>query len=144
MLHLDFRELNNGCDTVEQFESRLMTVLAGFCQSNGLTVMDDRPTFRTQLRTLLNQVLSRALVLLFDEVDTPLIYLAADGQDLKAGTLFLCGLFALVKSHSGQCRSVFFTSSMLLRKLALDTADNSLIDVSDDMGIATCCGFTRV
>lgn len=83
-------------------------------------------------------------MLLIDEVDTPLIYHAADRQELKASTLLLLGLFATVKSHSGQCRSVFFTSSMLLHKLALDTADNSFIDVSDDMGIATCCGFTRV
>ena len=33
---------------------------------------------------------------------------------------------------------------MLLPKLDWDAAGNSFIDVSDDLGIATCCGFTRV
>lgn len=56
-------------------------------------------------------------MLLLDEVDTPLIYLAADGQELKAGTLLLRGLFALVKRHPGQFRSVFLSGIMRLSDL---------------------------
>ncbi len=58
--------------------------------------------------------------------------------------MLLRGLFALVKSHSGQFRSVFFASAMLLHKLDLDAAGNSFIDVSDDRGFTACCGFTRM
>lgn len=33
---------------------------------------------------------------------------------------------------------------MRLHEQDWDVAGNSFIDVSDDMGIAACCGFTRV
>ena len=33
---------------------------------------------------------------------------------------------------------------MFLHQLDLDAVGNSFIDVSDDMGLATCCGFTRM
>ena len=76
MVHIwCFTLINLGCDTVAQFEQRVVTALAWFCQGNGLTVPDEQPTFRKRLRALLNQVLSRSPVLLIAEGDTTRIYL---------------------------------------------------------------------
>lgn len=58
--------------------------------------------------------------------------------------LLVRGLFAKVKSHSGQFLSVFFASAMRLHDLYWDAAGNSFFAVSDDMGLAVCCGFTCV
>ena len=143
VLHLDFYKLNSLCDTVADFERKLMRKIADFCREQQLAVSDDPLDFGEQFDYMLNQLPDVSLVLLVDEYDAPLLYHAQDERELhEAGELLRC-LFGMVKSNSRKFRCVFFTGITRFQDLDLGTAGNSFTDISMDSAFAACCGYTR-
>ena len=143
VLHLDFYKLNSLCDTVADFERKLMRKIADFCREQQVAVSDDPLDFGEQFDYMLNQLPDVSLVLLVDEYDAPLLYHAHDEQELKAGKEMLRCLFGMVKSNSRKFRCVFFTGITRYQDLGLGTAGNNFTDISMDSSFAACCGYTR-
>ena len=143
VLRLNFQQLDFSCNTVEQFERKLITALTKFCRAHGLAVPEDALDSADFFGQMFEQLPSRALVLLVDEYDHPLIRFVNNETELAACKELMRSWFGSIKNYEDRFRFVFFTGITRYQDLELGTAGNNFIDLTNDEDFAACCGYTR-
>lgn len=143
VLRLNLALIDSGCATVANFEQSLMRAVAAFCYEHKITLPEAVPDCWEQFCVMLEQVPERSLVLLIDDYDAPLLNHFEDEAERKVCQLVLRCLFFALKSYRDKFRCVFMTGVTRLADLDLGTAAYGIRDVSYDVDLAECCGYTR-
>lgn len=143
VLRLNLAKIDSGCASVANFEQSLMRAVAAFCYEHKITLPEAVPDCWEQFCVMLEQVPERSLVLLIDDYDAPLLNHFEDEAERKACQLVLRCLFFALKSYRDKFRCVFMTGVTRLADLDLGTAAYGVRDVSYDVDLAECCGYTR-
>ena len=126
-----------------QTEASLMAQLDEADRRLGST--SDYPTSPERLSFLLQALhreTGRAVVVLIDEYDKPILDALDDPEVAKANRDFLRGVYAVVKDRDADVRFTFVTGVSKFSKVSLFSGLNNLTDITMDPGYSAICGYT--
>ena len=118
-----------------------MAQLAAAAEDAGVAAQHDTgpERFRDLLRTLHARTGRRAVVLVVDEYDKPIL----DALDVaRANRDYLRGLYAVIKDSDAHVRFTFLTGVSTFSKVSLSGLNN-LKDITLDPRYSAICGYTQ-
>ena len=143
VLQLDFRDLNEQCSSIKDFELNLLDELDAFAQEHHLTLCKEALSLNSKFQDLLLKLPKHKLVLLIDEYDAPFLACLNNQDKLQQTTLWMQNFYSVIKSSQEKFRCIFAVGITPLQSLKLSTAVSNFSDISFDHNFATCCGFTH-